>query len=121
MRLLTIILLMCCFSSLSSASTGNYECNEYATPPKIFNLVSMNIKSEPKVTVIVKYNCITGRSWFKSGTKWKEIEEGDYFIAQSSYKINITEHSSGWQPIRIDTESGRSWRAVNQLWVENEE
>lgn len=64
----------------------------------------------------IKYNRITGEAWWASNTNWFKIEDEDS-IPRSVYEIKIVPMGSSWRAIRIDKNSGDTWKNSRGKWV----
>ena len=68
--------------------------------------------------VLVKYDERSGRSYFYTRTGWAQIQDLES-IPESKYRIEIVEYNNGnWQMFRLDSNTGRAWKAKGKKWIE---
>lgn len=72
--------------------------------------------SEEGQTRHVKYNRITGETWWASNTTWVKIEDAEA-IPRSRYQVKIVATDTSWRAIRIDKDSGNTWKNSQGTWV----
>lgn len=64
----------------------------------------------------VKYNRVTGETWWASNTTWVKIEDKEP-LPISTYEVKIVPTKTSWRAIRIDTESGHAWKNSVGTWM----
>jgi hypothetical protein len=92
------------FFPLSSyAETGGFEI--------------VSIQDSSGYSQLAKYHVNTGQTWYVSDGKFKSIN--DYSkIPTSTYKVILEKSEKGWNLMRLDTVSGRTWWGTSDVWVE---
>ena len=102
-----LILLPLLLTILSCSSTTNI------TEGYGIEIVSIGTQGE---TRHVKFNRVTGESWWSENTVWKPIIDIKP-IPESQYIIKIISTGKSWRALRIDTFSGDTWKNSRGRWV----
>ncbi len=76
-------------------------------------MVSIRDKGE---TRHIRYNKITGESWWANDTKWVKITDEE-ILPESSYLVSVASTDSSWRALRLDTKSGKTWKNSKGKWV----
>ncbi len=65
----------------------------------------------------IKYNEITGETWWSKNIIWKKIVDPDP-ISISTYEFRVVSAGLSWRTIRIDKLTGQAWKNSKGTWVE---
>lgn len=64
----------------------------------------------------IKYNEITGETWWSKNLVWKKIIEPEP-ISNSTYEFKVVSTGLNWRTIRIDKLSGHAWKNSKGTWA----
>lgn len=64
----------------------------------------------------IKYNEITGETWWSKNLVWKKIAEPDP-ISNSTYEFKLVSTGLSWRTIRIDKLTGQAWKNSQGKWL----
>ncbi len=64
----------------------------------------------------IKYNEITGETWWSKNLVWKKIIESEP-ISNSIYEFKVVSTGLNWRTIRIDKLSGQAWKNSKGTWA----
>lgn len=64
----------------------------------------------------IKYNEITGETWWSKNLVWEMIKEPEP-ISNSTYEFRVVSTGLNWRTIRIDKLTGQAWKNSKGTWV----
>jgi hypothetical protein len=64
----------------------------------------------------IKYNEITGETWWSKNLVWKMIIDPEP-ISNSNYEYKVVSTGLNWRTIRLDKLSGQAWKNSRGTWV----
>ncbi|NRB40864.1 MAG: hypothetical protein HRU20_20735 [Pseudomonadales bacterium] len=64
----------------------------------------------------IKYNEITGETWWSKNLVWSMIKEPEP-VSHSAYEFKVVSTGLNWRAIRIDKLSGQAWKNSRGTWV----
>lgn len=94
---------------------GISGCGSLGTEHGTYALEIVSLSQEGK-TRHVKFNIRTGETWWASNTEWRKIKDPSP-IPESLYDVKIVSTGESWRAIRIDRNSGTSWKNSRGAWV----
>ena len=98
---LSILLLLCCINTWADVGA-----------PWGVKIVSLGNGE----TRHIKFNVITGETWWSKNTTWERIKEPEP-ITSSTYEFSVVSTGSDWRAIRIDKLTGQAWKNSFGEWV----
>ena len=102
------LILLPFFLTIFGCSSINHIDNTYG-----IEIVSIGTKGD---TRHIKFNKITGESWWSDNVIWKPIID-DTAIPESQYVVKIVSTGSSWRALRIDTSTGKTWKNSKGKWI----
>jgi hypothetical protein len=64
----------------------------------------------------IKYNQLTGETWWSKNTTWEKITEPQ-LIPNSTYQFKVVSTGKSWRTLRIDKLTGQTWKNSRGKWV----
>lgn len=64
----------------------------------------------------IKYNEITGETWWSKNLVWVKIAEPEP-ISPSTFEFKVVSTGLNWRTIRIDKLTGQAWKKSRNVWV----